>query len=1124
MNSQIKMKYFSKLFLLLFLVFYQCIDKKQEKVLIVGNNKAEDIPLFSLIEGDSIGIGFKNLLPEDEKMNSIFYEYFYNGGGVSVADIDGDNLPELFFTGNLAHNKLYKNLGNFRFKDITKEVGLWDSPSWTTGTTMVDINNDGIQDIYVCRSGKLDEDKRRNLFFVSHKKGNTFSYIEKAKQYGIDDPGFSTQALFFDYDRDNDLDVFILNHNVFIDATYDDLSKIREKRDPYVGDHLYRNDNGKFVDVSLASGIIGNSIGFGLGVSAGDVNNDGWPDVFVANDYSEHDYLYINQGDGTFKESLKSMVDHISNFSMGSDIADINNDGWADIITLDMVAEDNYGIKTSMSGMNPKAFNQAVTNGFHYQYMFNTLQLNNGNNHFSDIAQMAGLSNTDWSWAPLIADFDNDGYKDIFITNGLKRDFRNNDYQKYRIKKLEEAEKNNVKDKASLIKELVNLTPMRKKENYLFKNNGDLRFTKMNRKWGINQKTFSNGAAYADLDNDGDLDLIVNNVDESPTIYQNNLPINEQNFLDITFIGPKNNTNGIGSKVIVRYNGEEQVQEYYPTRGYQSSVSCGVHFGLGRANIIDEVLLIWADGRYETIKNVKVNQKIIGYYSNASNNYDFSNIQAKTDKQIFTDCTEDYDIKYCHQENNYDDFEKESLLPHKMSQFGPALCVGDINGDNLDDFYIGGAHTFSGALYVQTEEGTFKKTNKVLWHKEKDYEDLDASFFDADNDGDLDLYVVSGGNEFSKNNSLYEDRLYKNDGKGNFVRDKKVLPRIFNSGSVVKPYDYDNDGDLDLFIGGRLSPSKYPFSTSSTILQNNKGVFTDVTKQIAPELEDLGMVTDAIWSDFDRDGDVDLFIVGEWMPITVFENTNGSYKKQIPKGLENSNGWWFGVAGEDFDRDGDIDFIVGNLGLNYKYKATIDEPFEVYSNDFDNNGSLDIVLGYYNQGNLFPLRGRQCSSNQMPFIKKKFPTYDAFAKANLYDVYDENSLKESLHKKVYTFASSVIYNQGNGEFTIEELPELAQLSSINSILVDDYNKDSINDVIIAGNLYSSEVETTRNDAGYGLLLTVDNKGMFKPQNYVSSGLALYGDVKKMRKIKIKNKYSAVLVAKNNNCLQLIKVN
>ncbi|MGW9687152.1 VCBS repeat-containing protein [Flagellimonas sp. 2504JD1-5] len=1100
MKQKKLLKPFFYLPITLLLILFSCTKS-------IKRPKVEATYLFTELPPSETRIHFINEIPENSAMNSMVYEYFYNGGGVAIGDIDNDGLPDIYLTANLKGNKLYKNLGNFKFQDITTKANVGSTFGWTTGVTMADVNADGWLDIYVCKSGKGKTANRKNLLYINNQNG---TFIEKGAEYGLDFSGYSTQGSFFDYDKDGDLDMFLLNHNVNPVNT-NNPENFKTEKSELVGDCLFRNDNGKFVNVSDEAGIIQNSLGFGLGVSIGDLDQNGWPDIYVGNDYIEQDYLYFNNGDGTFTEKLKSTTGHISNFSMGTDIADINNDGFPDIMSLDMVAEDNYGIKTSMSGMNPKAFNHAVDHGFHYQYMYNALQLNTGNGHFSEIGQMANISSTDWSWAPLLADFDNDGLKDLFVTNGLKRDFRNNDFKKYKLERLKQAQENG-EEMPRVIEELVQKTPQRKTQNFFFKNNGDLTYSKTSAAWGLSKNSFSNGAAYADLDNDGDLDLVINNIDEKATILQNN---SHHNFIQIKFKGSTKNPNGVGAKVVIETAKGKQVVENYPTRGYQSAVEPMVHFGLLDSEKIEEIVIAWPDGHTQIISNIPTNQRLTVDYQHANPSKDLNTFP----NQIFSDITKVTSIDYKHHENQHDDFAKESLLPHKMSQFGPALAVADVNGDGLDDFFVGGASGSPGSLYIQNPDGTFFTNDSQTWLLDKEYEDVDAVFFDADNDGDNDLYVVSGSNEWKSGNKQYQDRLYIND-SGKFKKESNRLPNNPYSGSCAKPFDFDKDGDLDLFIGTRQQPQKYPYSETSLLLENNDGVFKDVTKEKAPGLINAGMVTDALWTDFDLDGQTDLILVGEWTKIALYQNNNGILE-QNESILPNTEGWWNSLAGADFDDDGDIDYVVGNLGLNYKYTASSEAPFEVYSTDFDDNGTNDIVLGYYNQGSLFPLRGRECSSQQMPFIKEKFPSYHSFGSAKLVEVYGKEKLEQSLHLQSKTFASVYLENLGQGNFKTHPLPNEAQFSSINDIQIDDFDNDGFQDILVAGNLYQSEVETPRNDASLGLLLKGNGSSSFEPLPYSKSGVFLNADVKKMRSITLTNKKKGVLVASNNDSLRLI---
>lgn len=1109
-------------------ILFSC-EKEEEKKHDIN------MPLFSFCSPEQTNIFFKNNLKETLYMNGLFYEYYYNGAGVAVGDFNNDDLPDVYFVSNLESNKLYINKGNLKFDDNTNNAGVKGKAIFPTGVTTVDINSDGLLDIYVCASGKFkDPNKRRNELFVNQgidKNGMPF-FKEMAKEYGLDIDEFSTQSAFFDYDKDGDLDMFLINHDVEIygDAQLEHYLKTQGELS---GERLYKNNEGKFINVTEETGIINNRLGYGLGLAIGDFNNDNWPDVYVSHDFSGEDHLYLNNHDGTFSEKIKEATKHISFFSMGNDIADYNNDGWLDIMSVDMVSEDNYGIKTSMSGMDVERFYHHVNLGLHHQYMFNTLQTNNGTMQgndvplFSETAHMAGMSNTDWSWAPLFFDMNNDGWQDVFISNGIKRDFRNNDFVKYHKKIREELSKNKIINKEAYISHIMSKMPTRKKSNYFFMNQKDFTFSKVR---GIKKQdsllTASNGAAYADFDNDGDVDIVVNNMDDFAHIYKNNQSENyNKNYLKLKLNGPHGNTMGIGAKVYVKSGGNQQKKEHYNTRGFQSSVGNYLHFGLDKADTVEEVKVIWNDGKCQILKNIKGNQTLKVDYKDASIN---NSTKPEGKNKLFKIVSDDL-IQYKHKENNYNDFEKESLLPHKMSEQGPAFAVGDLNSDGIDDFYIGGALGYAGKIFIQNKDGTFKEAHHNLdFYKDRAHEDVGAAFFDADNDGDLDLYVVSGGNERKEDSKYYQDRFYQNN-NGRFVKMPLAIPKFFTSGSCVKVYDYDNDGDEDLFIGGRQVPGKYPYPTDSFLLENRtkgkKISFVDVSQEILPNLKGIGMVTDATWAHINNDKLIDLIIVGEWMPIKVFVNEGGHFSDQSETyGLNEEVGWWNSISSADFDNDGDIDLVCGNLGLNYKYKASKEETFDIYSKDFDDSGDLDIVLGYYNGGDLYPLRGRECSSNEMPFIKDKFKSYDAYGKATLIDVYGTKSLNSSLHYKATNFSSMYFENVGDKQKMIgEPLDKRSQLSSINSILNFDFDKDGLQDIIVAGNLYGSEVETSRNDAAYGLYLK-GSSSSFKALPAFQSGLLVDGEVKHIKMLKGANGKSKLVFVRNNQELKFYAFN
>ncbi len=1081
------------------------------------SNSPQPPKLFKRLPASQTNIKFVNKLVDNPDINILAYQYFYNGGGVCVGDINNDGLPDIYFVGNLARNQLYLNKGNMQFEEISEAAGVSYKFKWATGGTMADVNNDGWLDIYVCHSGLYPDENRANKLFINN-RDNTFT--EMAEAYGLAHRGYATQAAFFDYDRDGDLDMYLLNHNIENQTNIPgkDIFKIKEQRHPLAGDVLYRNDGEKFTDVTEAAGIVSNAIGYGLGVSTGDVDNDGWPDIYVGNDYFERDYLYLNNGDGTFRETLKGSMKHTSNFSMGTDMADFNNDGWVDIVVADMVAEDNYRQKTNMSAMNIEEFWNTVRAGFHYQYMMNTLQLNNGNGSFSDISKLAGVSNTDWSWAPLLADFDNDGYKDLLITNGLRKDFRNNDFNKFRNKRLPEILANQGIDRKTAILELLDQMPSEKIRNYIFRNKGDLTFENASKDWGLTHGSYSNGAAYADLDNDGDLDLIINNVDHAAFIYENQTQA-EYHYLQVSLKGPPKNTFGVGTRITLTQQQGKQVVEQYPTRGYQSSVSNILHFGLGANDKIAQLTVVWPDGKEQQLSDIKGGRRIIIDYADAR---DAENEVIKS-QLLFTDATSATGIDFRHRENKFDDFRDEVLLPHRMSTWGPGIAVGDVNGDGLDDFYVGGAKGFAGRLYWQQADQTFKPAPMQPWEHEAEREDMGAVIFDSDGDGDQDLYVVSGGYDVKQNSPLLEDRLYLNLGQGRFQLKHEAIPVMFTSGSCVVPGDFDGDGDPDLFVGGRAIPGKYPFPPRSYILQNDKGIFTDITREFAPGIAGCGMVTAALWTDFDKDDRLDLLVTGEWMPLMLFRNS-GEALVRDSNALEGTEGWWFSLQEADINQDGYPDYVAGNLGLNYKYKASAEEPFQIFCSDFDDNGSFDIVLGYYNQGSCFPVRGRQCLSEQMPFITEKFANYHDFGSATLNDVYGPEKLKASLNYQAYTFASAILINNKDGTFERNDLPNKAQVSSTNGIIWDDFDGDGLNDIVLAGNLHHSEVETPRNDAGIGLFLKGNPDGTFEPIPARESGFFADKDVKALAAIRLGKTAKGILVANNNDILQLIRVN
>ncbi|MCP9767688.1 RNA-binding protein [Lacihabitans sp. LS3-19] len=1077
-------------------------------------NQSDDSKMFTLMPSSQTGIKFKNLISETPDFNILTYGYLYNGGGVSVGDINNDGLQDIYFTGSMVGSRLYLNKGDFEFEEIAQKAGVFAEGLWNTGTTMADVNGDGLLDIYVCRSAAKDSYKRKNLLFINN--GN-LTFTEKADEYGVGDEGYSTQGAFFDYDRDGDLDLYVLNHSVQEYASFRSVSNdMKKERDPSFEDRLYRNDNGKFKVVNDEAGLVSNVLGFGLGISISDINNDGWSDIYISNDFNEQDYLYINNQNGTFTQSLEKYIGHTSHFSMGSDIADINNDGFTDIMTLDMWPEGNTRQKMVSGPDNYDKYLLLVKNGFYQQSMRNMLHLNNQGKSFSEIGQFSGVSGTDWSWSPLFCDLDNDGFKDIYITNGVKKDYTNMDFMNFAVQ--EKMNENNSGVPMSIDKLLKNI-PSSLEENYTYRNNGDLSFSKVNEDWGLNKKSLSNGSAYADLDNDGDLDLVVNNTDLEAFVYRNNSNVlTKNNYLKIKLKGENQNTFGIGSKVVLSLGSKTLTQELMPTRGFQSSVAYDLVFGLGIENVVNELKVIWPDGREQILQNVKANQVISLNQADAKN----STPQNTQDSNpYFNEIVSAGLDKYQHLENEFVDFYREILLPHKLSIQGPKIASGDVNQDGFEDVFVGGAKGQTGVLYFQNATGQFKEQPNSVFALDKNCEDVGILFFDADGDKDLDLYIVSGGNEAEQNSNELQDRLYMNDGKGKFTKKVEALPVMLVSGSCVEAGDFDSDGDLDLFVGGRLVSGKYPAAPRSYILQNDgKGNFKDVTSEICPALISPGMVTDALWSDFNKDGKKDLIVVGEFMPIRTFENTNGKFTENTTKaGLGESNGWWNTIEEGDFDNDGDMDYVLGNFGLNSQLKASAKEPVSLYAKDFDNNGTLDPILCAYNNGENYPVFSKDDISMQLSYLKSRFVNYSEYANQKITEVFKSDELKDALELKAYTFSTSYLENLGNDKFKLNSLPAQAQLAPVNGIVIEDFNNDNKLDIVLGGNFYGTRVKYGRYDASKGTLLLGDGKGGFAISDNIKSGFNVDGEVRDIVNVKISGGKQMLIFARNNATLK-----
>lgn len=1075
-----------------------------------------DKPLKRLekLSDNKTGVTFENTLTSDEDFNIVDYLYFYNGGGVAVGDINNDGFQDIYFTGNQVDNQLYLNKGDFVFEDITDQAKVASSGAWKTGVAMADVNADGFLDIYVSRVGKYLGINGKNELFINN---GDLTFTESAAEYNLDFSGFSTHAAFFDFDNDNDLDVYLLNHSVHTERSYGN-SGLRKEVDPLAGDKLMRNDNGTFVDVSEEAGIFRSHIGYGLGIGIADVNNDGYSDIYICNDFHENDYLYINKGDGTFKENIHELIQHTSRSSMGNDLADFNNDGLVDIISLDMLPEDEVVLKNSAGEDAFDIYQLKLSFGYEKQFARNTLQLNNGNGSFSEIGLMTGVAATDWSWSALFADLDNDGLKDLYVSNGIVK--RPNDLDYINFISSEKL----VKDSGDSIADadLIEKMPSGIVPNFVFKNTGDLSFDDVSADWGVLEPTASNGTAYADFDNDGDLDLVVNNIDAKASIIENktNLLNAKRHYVQVDFKGPTKNPFGIGTQVKLYTPQGMQHSALFLQRGYQSSLPALLHFGMDSIPQIDSLVCVWADGQKQTVTSVPIDQKITIDYKNAT-----SIVSQPLNRDPFLkDVTSSVGLNFRHYENTFSDFNQQFLIPHEISKEGPAIDVADVNGDGLEDVYVSGAANNNGMLYIQNSAGAFSKHSAASFRAQPIYEEVASKFVDVDGDGDLDLYLSTSGNEYPSPSPKIKDQLMLNDGTGNFTNSSENLPDIFANSSVVAPSDFDNDGDIDLFVGGRVVTGKYGLPGESHLYVNfGGGKFQAMTDDRALGLKRLGMVTDAVWADVNGDDTEDLIVVGEWMAITIFINNDGQLIETDFPELQKTNGWWNTIEKADLNNDGKTDFILGNQGLNGKHVPSMPNPLKMYLADFDKNSFMDQVITYTAEGKEYPLASKDELVKQMPVIKKQYLSYASYSGKPIDEIIKRGALDASIKLAAYEFHSLALIQTATG-FEVLPLPIEVQRAPINAILPFDFNGDGNLDIMVAGNKTGSAPYFGAYDASFGDILLGDGQGAFTVLSPESTQLKIEGDVRDLALIKSQKYGYLILVGRNNDALKVYAPN